>query len=614
MKGALDYIHSQDKSKVEMSESGSLSETNSLLPNWRRDSNTKHRSRLCSQSKGAILIILWTVFIGVAYSTFCTVVTLLILANYEESQIDNVITYPMSILYATLAIIAMLYPLIGWMADVSCGRVKVVLLSLCLVVFSYTIMLVCVLIFLILTASSAHVQPYIRLALSGVGCSASLVTFVAFAGYQANFIQLGLDQLVSAPSEDLALFVHWAIWAYNIGCTVFVASYRPYECSVISISAKATSTSIPLFLTLFFILLLIVTCCKHQWLHSEQRRRSNPCKSVTMVLNFARKHKYPLCRSAFTYSDDEMPTRLDFAKQKYGGPYTTEQVEDVKSFFKIVALLVALGPIFILDVPSSYTGMMVFGYHVGDVHINNTHGFIDHCSTWNLLWSGNLKYISGTVMFPIYIWFIFSYLHSQTPRIFARMFFGIVTYIAGVLSLLVIDLVGHTASNNETSAFAKVGSVCMFDMNLYSSRHLHLHWMVMVAPSILLGVGPLVVMTTVLEFISAQSPHFMKGLLVGILFAIIGLFQLIGALALIPFSMKEIWDTMSMRLNPPVASCGFGYLLFTSTFAIVGLVLLAAVAKKYTYRVRDDKPYNQSQVEEIVSRYLESPEHSYSYS
>ena len=129
----------------------------------------------------------------------------------------------------------------------------------------------------------------------------------------------------------------------------------------------------------------------------------------------------------------------------------------------------------------------------------------------------------------------------------------------------------------------------------------------MIPPSILLGVAQLVVMTTTLEFISAQSPHFMKGLIVGILFAIIGVFQLIGTLGLIPFSVKEIWDTASMRANPPLTNCGFAYLLFTFAVAFVGLVLFLIAAKKYTYRVRDDKPYDQSQVEEIVSRYLERP-------
>ena len=47
------------------------------------------------------------------------------------------------------------------------------------------------------------------------------------------------------------------------------------------------------------------------------------------------------------------PGRIDFAKEKYGGPFTTEQVEDVKTFFRVLAILVVVGPAFFLDVPGT---------------------------------------------------------------------------------------------------------------------------------------------------------------------------------------------------------------------------------------------------------------------
>ena len=68
---------------------------------------------------------------------------------------------------------------------------------------------------------------------------------------------------------------------------------------------------------------------------------------------------------------------------------------------------------------------------------------------------------------------------------------------------------------------------------------------------------------------------------------------------------------MSLTEHPPITNCGFGYILFTVVVSLVGLIVFLVVAKKYTYRVRDEKPYNQSQVEEIFSRYLERPIHRY---
>ena len=58
----------------------------------------------------------------------------------------------------------------------------------------------------------------------------------------------------------------------------------------------------------------------------------NPFTLIYKVVRYAIKNKHPQCRSAFTYCEDELPSRIDFSKSKYGGPFTTEQVEDIKTF------------------------------------------------------------------------------------------------------------------------------------------------------------------------------------------------------------------------------------------------------------------------------------------
>ena len=47
--------------------------------------------------------------------------------------------------------------------------------------------------------------------------------------------------------------------------------------------------------------------------------------------------------SAFT------PSRLDLVKEIYGGPYTTEEVEDVKSFGHIILVLLSQFRILLVD-------------------------------------------------------------------------------------------------------------------------------------------------------------------------------------------------------------------------------------------------------------------------
>ena len=79
-------------------------------------------------------------------------------------------------------------------------------------------------------------------------------------------------------------------------------------------------------------------CLYHKWLDTNDKT-GNPIKLIFGVLNYARKNKYPRLRSAFTYIDEEQPSCLDFGKHKFGGPFTEEEVEDVKTVFHFLPLL-----------------------------------------------------------------------------------------------------------------------------------------------------------------------------------------------------------------------------------------------------------------------------------
>uniref|UniRef100_A0A1X7U9L4 Uncharacterized protein n=1 Tax=Amphimedon queenslandica TaxID=400682 RepID=A0A1X7U9L4_AMPQE len=68
----------------------------------------------------------------------------------------------------------------------------------------------------------------------------------------------------------------------------------------------------------------------------------NQVKLIVRVLCYARKHKYPENRSALTYWEEEAPSRLDLGKDKYGGSFTEEEVEDVKTFFRMLPLFIAV--------------------------------------------------------------------------------------------------------------------------------------------------------------------------------------------------------------------------------------------------------------------------------
>ena len=75
----------------------------------------------------------------------------------------------------------------------------------------------------------------------------------------------------------------------------------------------------------------------------------NPVKVIAKVLNYARKNKYPRNRSALTYCEENYPSRLDLGKEKYGGPFNEEQVENVKTVVQLIPLLICIVGVHLFD-------------------------------------------------------------------------------------------------------------------------------------------------------------------------------------------------------------------------------------------------------------------------
>ena len=96
----------------------------------------------------------------------------------------------------------------------------------------------------------------------------------------------------------------------------------------------------------------------------------------------------------------------------------------------------------------------------------------------------------------------------------------------------------------------------------------------------------------------------MKGLLVGVFFAIKGLFQFLNTIVIIPLSLKQPWANREMLEHPPVTNCGFVYLMLTNVTGLIGLILFSLAAKRYKYRTRDQGMFHQQVVEDIHDRYI----------
>lgn len=179
---------------------GSLSTTSALLPN--RTMPLMRRVRMCFQfhktsvcSKPVIMCLLWELTIGLAYNLFLTP------ASFVQSFPTEIRIVAMCL----LALIFLISPLAGYLADVKFGRFNLLLKSSYLMLGS----VICFVFILILLTfrvhSKANYHFYTFLALLiviALSCACGRMIFIA------NFLQFVMDQLRDAPTQDSVLFLY----------------------------------------------------------------------------------------------------------------------------------------------------------------------------------------------------------------------------------------------------------------------------------------------------------------------------------------------------------------------------------------------------------------------
>ena len=89
--------------------------------------------------------------------------------------------------------------------------------------------------------------------------------------------------------------------------------------------------------------------------------------------------------------------------------------------------------------------------------------------------------------------------------------------------------------------------------------------------------------STALEFLCAQAPYNMRGMLIGIYYSMRGIFALFGGVFVLAFTLG-----FEQNHYPPSPSCGTLYYVFTALVALVGLIVYIFVSKAYKPRQRDD--------------------------
>jgi peptide/histidine transporter 3/4 len=276
----------------------------------------------------------------------------------------------------------------------------------------------------------------------------------------------------------------------------------------------------------------------------------NPYSLIYHVIKFALRHKHPLQRSALTYWEDKLPSRIDLGKSKYGGPFTSEEVDNVKMLLQLIAVLISLLGIFFVSF--SVNGDM---YHQA-VSVPNSSVLVDGLS--NVL-------MVGTCFLLFLILFI-PRCHKCLPKMLKRIWIGAVFTVASALSML---LIGHITTKHTENEEV---SLCVATLNPY----------LLLIPTILCTGSYMVLTMSLFEFIIAQSPQSMKGMLIGLYYTL--RFGLGGLFVLADYHVfKRYYPT-----NNKVLSCPTAHFIEVIFIGILSLLMYTIVACKYKPRERDD--------------------------
>ena len=476
-------------------------------------------------------MMLWTLLVSIT----CSLVPYF--GNYVLADLSGPINWLVSI---PITLILVSAPLSGWLADAKFGNYKVFRVG-AVVLFICTVMNCLFMILEALAWENSSVLKWIHFclvsSLFAVGASACCVTA----------LPLGLDQMPDASSSNVSSYIAWFV------CSVFIGVLLVDVLDLLKDNGFNVFLIFSLFCTLCMSVVLILNFLfSPKWLIIEPKSPQS-LKTIYRVLKFAVQHKAPLNRSAFTYWEEDLPSRIDLGKSKYGGPFTTEQVEDVKTILRLLAISL---PLFFIGVSLSFT-------------------------PYNLV-----QHLSSTAVRVLFT-------HISVHAIFATLVFEFIIY--------------PLARNKLPSILKKITAVPListfvsFAHLIYKLVHYLSHssettgeWIILYLLFAVSSILFQVLLTSSLEFICAQSPYNMRGLMVSILVLIARSSGIVGFKFgdFVKHNMcTQAWCSL-IPSSVTILTCFIGFLLF------------CVVARWYKLRVRDEDYSPQRVVEEVYDRYL----------
>ena len=273
----------------------------------------------CVCSKGILLLLTWSVLIhSFGYYVYLQVLSIMPSFLYLFIAVSVV-----------QAVVFLLYPVAGLMGEVCLSRYKLMIAGTILALIGIVITVPTATVELLKSGECGITAKCFvdYSSLLGPACVGLVIYQFGLGLFEANAIQFGTDQLQFASNEKLSVFVNWYFWSLhttNIVHPIIMFVGLAVPAVLHNESYTYFSTVVVLGVTSISLIFIMLFCCCgcHRHLAREPVGRFNPVNHIIKVLKYARQHCQPVFRSAFTYG--EVPSRLDLAKNRYGGPFTTE--------------------------------------------------------------------------------------------------------------------------------------------------------------------------------------------------------------------------------------------------------------------------------------------------
>uniref|UniRef100_A0A1X7UST2 Major facilitator superfamily associated domain-containing protein n=1 Tax=Amphimedon queenslandica TaxID=400682 RepID=A0A1X7UST2_AMPQE len=370
----------------------------STLPTTR--SRLIHRKRVCHfsyrfqsiHSKGALLVLFWDILIGMAQNVMV----------YSASDVQDAYNAFVLTLIVWLTL-PFAFLVAGFVGDASISRYNIIYVG------SWLSLVCMISLYLVIVFELPLLLAYIVYA----------VLLATLASVRVNLLPFNIDQLIGSSSDELSAVIHW----HNIGPIFALVSSQIIG---LKIDNVPRIYYIVVCVSCVAVLLISHSFCKH-WLDCTPVNTTNPVKLIAQVLCYARKHKYPENHSAFTYWVEKAPSRLGLGKEIYGGPFSEEAVEGIKTILRLLLLIIICG------IPTSFVEEYVLG--VGA----NNYG-CDSGLVYEISFTG--AYLA---LIFLYQFFLFPCCHKYIPSMLRRIGLG----------LLVIVVINVTPGADLGGVFSK---------------------------------------------------------------------------------------------------------------------------------------------------------------